>query len=326
MRFAERRRANRNLKSMKILVTGASGGVGRAVVRDLLDANHEVKTFDRAPLPRDLRERCEMQLGELTDRYAVLRAVEGVEAVAHLAAIPNPMGGNELNLFAPNVLGTQLVFEACESFDVKRVVIASSCSILGLAFQNAPHGEEKIAPHFLPIVEGHPIENCDVYGLSKQCNEATAGMYARRTGMATTCLRLQAVHSTEHLNPWMRRSLERGNEWKSRDLWGYVERRDAARAFRLSLEQLETGHHVLNIVAQDYWAAPPYRALLERHYPSLLRSFDKAVEAGYNPAHGGWDSRRAQEVLGWKSQFHWGDVEELKGLREERDAQREREA
>ncbi len=299
---------------MKILVTGAAGGVGGAVARELLDAGHEIRAFDRAPLPRDLRERCEMHLGDLTDRYAVLRAVEGVEAVAHLAAIPNPVHGNDLSLFAPNVLGTQLVFAACEAYDVRRVALASSCSIFGFAFQNVPFGEEVIGPRFLPITEDHPIENRDLYGLSKGCNEATAAMYNRRCGIASVCLRLCAVHSLEEIHPWLRRSLERG-EWKSRDLWGYVERRDAARAFRLALERVESGAHVVTLAAQDYWSAWPYRALLERHYPAMLPSFDAAVADGYDPAHGGWDSRRAGELLGWKSKHHWSDLEGLGELR-----------
>ncbi|RYG53242.1 SDR family oxidoreductase, partial [bacterium] len=218
----------------------------------------------------------------------------------------------------PNVLGTQLVFEACAAFDVSRVALASSGSIFGFAFQNAPHGEEKISAHYAPITEAHPIENCDVYGLSKQCNEMTAGMYSRRTGMATTCLRLGWVNSVERLNNWTRRALERGAEWKSRDLWGYVDRRDAARAFRLALEEVESGHHILNIMAQDYWAVLPYRTLLETHYPNLLASFDEAVAGGYEASQGGWDTRRAQELLGWKSQYHWSDLEELKDLAKQR--------
>ncbi len=303
---------------MKVLVTGAAGTIGRVVVSDLLEAGHEVRTFDRIPVPSELREKCECHLGDLTDRYAVLKAVEGVEGVAHLGAIPNPEGGNHLTLFAPNVLGTQLVFEACEVFEVRRVVLASSASIFGFAFQNAPHGEEKIGPHYLPINEAHHLENCDVYGLSKQCNEMTAGTYSRRTGMATTCLRLGWVNSMERVNNWMRRALEHGGEWKSRDLWGYVDRRDAARAFRLALEGVESGHHVLHILAQDYWSTLPYRELLRLHYPGLLSSFDEAVAAGYDASQGGWDTRRAQELLGWKSQHHWSDIEEFRDLVEQR--------
>lgn len=291
--------------------------VGCAVVRELLNAGHEVRTFDRVPLPRELRQQCEWQLGEITDRYAVLRAVEGVEGVVHLAAVPNPEHGNSLVLFAPNVLGTQLVFEACETLDVRRIALASSISISGFAFQNAPHGEEKIGPHYLPMNEEHPIENCDVYGLSKQCNEMTAGMYSRRNGMAACCLRLAWVNSTERIAGWGRRGLE-NSDWKNRDLWAYVEKRDVARAFRLCLERVETGHHVLQIVAQDYWSALPYRVLIERFYPSLLASLDEAIAQGYDVSQGGWDTRKAQELLGWKSQFHWGDVEELKPLLEMR--------
>lgn len=46
----------------KITVTGASGGIRRAVVRGLLDNGHEVRTFDPVSSPLELRERCEPHL------------------------------------------------------------------------------------------------------------------------------------------------------------------------------------------------------------------------------------------------------------------------
>ena len=295
---------------MKVTVTGGAGIVGRAVVREFLEAGHEVQIIDRAAPPADLRERCEMCYLDLTDRLGVLRALQGSHAVAHLGAIPNPMGGKDLELFAPNVLGTQHVLAAAEAHDIKRVVLASSLSIHGFVFQKSGN----IAPRYLPLDEDHPIENEDVYGLSKQCNELTAATYTRRTGMATTCFRLSFVTDLERMDRWARRWLERAGAQKSPDLWSYIDRRDAARAFRLAIEQVESGHHVLLLAARDLWGqgaegetGEDWRARIERHYPDLVPFLDNGFDYG---KYGFVDTRRAQELLGWESRFHWRDAME----------------
>ena len=286
---------------MKVLVTGAAGKVGGAVARDLLDAGHQVRILDRAVPAPELRARCEVVYADLTDRFALLRACEGVEAIAHLAAVPDPVGGKDLELFAPNVVGTQYLLAAAEAYDVKRVALASSGSIYGYPFQR----NDNIEPHYLPLDEAHPIENQDVYALSKQCNELTAAMYTRRCGMATTCLRLSKVVDLQSGNPWMRRWLERAGAHRDRDLWSYVEIRDAARAFRLALERVESGHHVVLLAARDLWGTGDWRALIEEHYPKLAPFLDSGFDY---ERYGFWDTRRAGELLGWESRWHWREV------------------
>ena len=291
---------------MKVTVTGGAGQIGQVVARELLEAGHEVQIIDRVAPPADLRARCEVCYLDLTDRLGLLRALEGREAIAHLGAVPNPSGGKDVDLFAPNVLGTQLVFAAAEAHDIQRVAIASSLSIHGMAFQKSG----TVRPRYLPFDEDHPIENEDVYGLSKQCNELTAAMYTRRTGMATTCFRLSWVNDLSNLERWARRWLERAGENKSPDLWSYLDRRDAARAFRLALEKVESGHHVALLAARDEWGegaqtAAGRRARIERHYPDLLPFLDN----GFDYAKYGFiDTRRAEELLSWQSQFHWREA------------------
>ena len=290
---------------MKVTVTGGAGKVGQSVAREFLDCGYEVQIIDRVAPPADLRERCEVCYLDLTDRLGLLRALEGSEAIAHLGAIPNPQGGKDIDLFAPNVLGTQLVLAAAEAHDIKRVALASSISIHGIAFQKSG----TIAPRYLPLDENHPIENEDVYGLSKQCNELTAAMYTRRAGMATTCFRLSWVTELENMERWSLRWLERAGENKSADLWSYIDRRDVARAFRLAIERVESGHHVLLLAARDLWGhggetLEAMRARIERFYPDLLSFMDNGFDY---ERYGYIDTRRAGELLGWDSQFHWRD-------------------
>ena len=291
---------------MKVTVTGGAGRVGQAVAREFLEAGYEVQIVDRAPVPADLRARCQSTYLDLTDRLGVLRALEGSDAIAHLGAIPDPTGGKDLDLFPTNVVGTQYVLAAAQAHDIRRVALASSFSIHGMAFQTS----DTLEPRYLPMDENHPIENEDVYGLSKQCNELTAAMYTRRTGMATTCFRLTWVVDLERMNPWQRRGLERAGEQKNRDLWSYVERRDVALAFRLAIEKVESGHHVVLLAARDLWGygaetEAGARARIERHFPDLAPDLDN----GFDYARYGFiDTRRAGALLGWESRFHWRDA------------------
>ncbi len=291
---------------MKVTVTGGAGKVGQAVAREFLDGGYDVQIIDRVAPPADLRERCEVCYLDLTDRLGLLRALEGSHAVAHLGAIPDPTGGKDMDLFPTNVVGTQYVLAAAEAHDIRRVALASSLSIHGMAFQKS----QTLAPHYLPLDENHPIENEDVYGLSKQCNELTAAMYSRRTGMATTCLRLSWVVNLEQMERWATRWLERAGENKSPDLWSYVDRRDVGRAFRLAIERVESGHHVLLLAARDLWgyggdADEGWRARIEKFYPDLVPFLDNGFDYG---KYGFIDTRRAEQLLGWESQFHWRDA------------------
>ena len=286
---------------MKILVTGGAGKVGSAVARDLIEAGHSVRIFDQTAPAADLRAKCEIVYGDILDRFALLRACEGIEGIAHLAAIPDPMGRNAIELFAPNVLGTQLVLEAAQAHDIGRVALASSISIYGFAFQKS--GD--LIPDYLPVDVAHPLPIEDVYALSKLCNELTAQMVTRRNGMATTCLRLAWVVDLERPNRWMRRRIENAADFKDNGFWSYIDVRDAARAFRLALENVESGHHVLLVTARDLLSEIAPHELIARHFPALLPSLDGDFDFA---RYGFWDTRPATELLGWESQFHWREA------------------
>ncbi|WP_396289248.1 NAD-dependent epimerase/dehydratase family protein [Curtobacterium sp. KT1] len=110
---------------MKVLVTGASGFLGQATAAAVRDAGHEVRTFQRRPSGvagvQDVA-------GTMTDHAAVARAVEGVDAVVHLAAKVS-LAGDPADFARVNVDGTRALVDAARRAGARRFVFVSSPSV-----------------------------------------------------------------------------------------------------------------------------------------------------------------------------------------------------
>lgn len=109
---------------MKTLVTGATSLLGAETARRLARADHDVRTFQRSPSGLGYDER----LGSVEDEAAVQLAVEGVDAVVHLAARVGVVGRWE-DYHRTNVIGTRNLFEAARAGGVERFVHVSSPSV-----------------------------------------------------------------------------------------------------------------------------------------------------------------------------------------------------
>jgi UDP-glucose 4-epimerase len=95
---------------MRVLVTGSTGFVGRAVIRQLATAGHEVIGFARTPRPCP----CELRTGDIRDQAAHEQAVAGGDAVCHLAALTLVRQSFEepVRYFRVNVTGTLNLLDA----------------------------------------------------------------------------------------------------------------------------------------------------------------------------------------------------------------------
>lgn len=110
---------------MKVLVTGASGMLGRAVAAGIAAAGHEVRTFQRRPSGvADAQD----VLGSVTSLADVAHAVEGMDAVVHLAAKVS-LAGDPAEFDVVNVGGTRTVLAAAADAGVTRFVFVSSPSV-----------------------------------------------------------------------------------------------------------------------------------------------------------------------------------------------------
>jgi len=174
-------------KKMRVWVTGATGFIGAALVRRLLRAGVSVRALARPSARADELEARGVAVvrGDLRDREAIERAVEGAEVVYHTAAkVEGP--GSAKEFMETNLGGTQQVFEACIRQGVPQVVHMSSIAVYGLAGKGERIDENTICDS--------PAEPRDSYALSKIEADQYAVAIGRKTKLAVTILRPGIVY------------------------------------------------------------------------------------------------------------------------------------
>ena len=183
---------------MTVLVTGAAGFVGSAVVRALLSQGAAVRTFMRPTSDAGNLDDLpvERALGDLRDRRSVDRAIKGCEAVFHVAAdyrlwVPEPK-----EMFDNNVNGTRNVMEAAGEAGVARIVYTSSVATLGLPCDDDAADEDT------------PATQDDMIGPYKQSKFAAEALV--RTMIAERGLPAVIVHPSTPIGPWDRRPTPTG--------------------------------------------------------------------------------------------------------------------
>lgn len=222
----------------RVLVTGAAGLLGRFVVNDLLKAGYEVRGFDRRTGSSDI----EWHVGDVTDAVAVDKAIAGMDAVLHIAAIPNIWSGDGSTIMNVNIQGTFNVFEAAEREGINRVVFCSSDSVAGYTVREG----KMLPPRYAPLDTAHPLQATDPYAVSKVLGEDLARSYALR-GMSVIALRTVFVAYPEMECEIIHRAKDPAN-YKGPMVGGpscagggplhhHIDARDLSRAFRLAMEK-----------------------------------------------------------------------------------------
>ncbi|HEY3236275.1 MAG TPA: NAD(P)-dependent oxidoreductase [Polyangiaceae bacterium] len=160
-----------------VLVTGSSGAIGRSVCDELLRRGHRVRGFDRVAMWQP-NERVEDAVhGNLEDPFAVAEAMQRVDTVVHLAAIPNNVGF--FALLGPNVVGVYNVMEAARREGVKRVILASTIQVVSSQFGKLDR-----------LLRGDDRYPTNDYALAKLWAEELGEMYARCHAMSVIAARI----------------------------------------------------------------------------------------------------------------------------------------
>ncbi len=114
---------------MKILVTGGAGFLGSYICRDLLKQGHEVTSFSRKTYQKLEDRGIRSAVGDIRDYDSVLKALEGQEAVFHVASLAG-IWGNKKTYFDINVTGTKNLVKASKELNIKYFVYTSSPSVV----------------------------------------------------------------------------------------------------------------------------------------------------------------------------------------------------
>ena len=179
---------------MTILVTGASGFVGSAVLRHLVAAGAAVRVLVRPSSDRRniAGIACETVEGDLTDRHSLDVAVAGCEAVFHVAADYRLGLADPAPLYAANVEGTRNLLVAAAAAGVPRIVYTSSVAAIGLSDDGSPVDETSIGR--LENMIGH-------YKRSKFLAEAEAVRLARDEGVPVVVVNPAAPFGPRDIKP-----------------------------------------------------------------------------------------------------------------------------
>lgn len=172
----------------KILVTGADGFIGSHLVEELLAEGYEVRAFVYYnsfntwgwldTFPKEKLDRIDVFMGDIRDPNAVREAVDGMDAVMHLAALI----AIPFSYYAPdayvdtNIKGTLNVLQAAKLSGTKRILVTSTSEVYGTA-------------RYVPIDEKHPYQGQSPYSATKIGADRLAESFYRSFNLPVTIVR-----------------------------------------------------------------------------------------------------------------------------------------
>ncbi|MBL7701571.1 MAG: NAD(P)-dependent oxidoreductase [Ferruginibacter sp.] len=227
---------------MKVLVTGGAGYIGSVLVRQLLNKGYQVRAIDSLKFGGDalydvmLNPNFEFMKGDIRNADDVDKAIEGVDAIAHLAAIVGDPACKKFSFEAneTNWDGAVLLFNKAEAAGVKRFVFSSTCSNYG-----------KMADPDSFVVETSSLNPVSLYAELKVKFERYLIEDNKDSRMCSTALRFSTVYGFSPrirfdltVNEFTRNAAVKGEQ----EIWGqqfwrpYCHVDDLARSVVLVLE------------------------------------------------------------------------------------------
>lgn len=271
---------------MKLVITGSKGLIGSYTV------NYANGQKGVAVLGVDvvgMGNRTNYLVADLTDFGQTIDALEGADAVVHLAAIPSQRYVTAAKTFVTNVGSTWNVLSACAKLGIRRVVAASSVQVSRSVTMRTP-----IHYPYFPLDESH-ADPQDDYSMSKYVGERLGDLFSKHYGLTIASLRFTMVLPPEELKNYPQDHLAKDHL----ALYTYVDVRDVARACYLAATQplAERSHTVAFIVAKDSYVNIPSREVVKRAFPHVkirtgLKGYDALISG-----------KTAQRAFGFEPEF-----------------------
>jgi UDP-glucose 4-epimerase len=292
---------------MKVLITGASGRLGKFVIHELADKHELILTSRRQP-SEELSKYTWIQ-ADLNCFEDCQRVIKGVDAIQHLGAQPEPSDHPNMRAiaeakgipfdatFKTNLLGTYYLLQAAIEAGVEILVMTGSNCAFGHGFRIS---QTPFPIQSLPIEETHPCYPEDSYSFSKRAVEDLLASYSRAYGIRTYITRPAGIR-TELQRKEMAAEASPAKSWDPW-LWSWVSSEDLASAHGLLLEAATELplHDVYLVNADDTTALEPSRELVERFKPEIL-----PLAATLTGHQAFFCCDKLKKQVGWQHKMSW---------------------
>lgn len=165
------------------LVTGGAGFLGINLIRHLLAKGHRVVSLDIADFTYPERDQVQIVRGDIRDRAAVDRAMQGVDIVVHTAAAL-PLYSPQ-DIYTTDIDGLRTVLQSALDHHVERVIHISSTAVYGI-------------PDHHPLYEDDPLDGVGPYGEAKVAAEGICQEF-REKGLCVPIIRPKSFVGPERL-------------------------------------------------------------------------------------------------------------------------------
>ena len=297
---------------MRILVTGAAGHLGEALMRTLRESDHDPVGLDVLDSPfTDV-------VGSIADRDVVRRWMRGVDAVLHTATLHKPHVATHARqaFIDVNLTGTLNLLEEAASGHVGAFVFTSTTSAFGRAL-SPPPGEPAawLTEDVVPVPK-------NIYGVTKVAAENLCELMHRDSGMPCLVLRTSRFFPEDDDVKAVRDAREDANNKANEFLYRRVDIEDVVDAHLLAIDKAREIGFARYIISATTPFVREDLAELRIDAPSVLRRCVPSYAAEYEKR--GWtmfqgidrvyDNARARMELGWKPRYDFSYV--IERLRE----------
>jgi len=297
----------------KVLVTGGSGHLAEFVVK-ALRPNHEITLFSRNRPPEDRGDLPWIQ-GDLNIYEDCVRAVQGIEVIQHLGAVPWPSDDQPTReriaamgrtlppwdaTMKTNILGTYYLMRAAAEAGVKTVVMAGSNCAFGHCWRVPGH---EFPFRYLPLDEEHISDVESSYSYTKLVGEELLAWFTRAYGIRTYVTRPAWIRPPDALAQHAQ-TMKPATGW-SDSFYGYVASEDMADLHRIIQDKADTlpMHDVFVGNAPDTLALEPSLELIAKFRPNLL----PLAEGKMSGHQAFFSTAKATKMLGWAPKHSWRD-------------------
>jgi nucleoside-diphosphate-sugar epimerase len=295
----------------RVLITGGSGRFAGYVVAALRD-RYDLVLFSRTKPPED-RADLPWIRGDLNVYEDCRRAMEGVDLVQHLGAVPSPSDHPQVRAsrqaqglpeqtfdatMHTNIMGTYYLLMAAVQAGVRTMVMTGSNCAFGHGYRIS---ERPFPIQYLPLDENHPSDVEDSYSYSKLVGEELLASFTKAYGLRTYVTRPSGICPPARLQRMAETAapITAWNEW----MWAYVASEDLAELQAMIMEKADAlpKHSVYVANALDSSALEPSLEIVAKFRPELIPVSKLSAHQAL------WSTAKAQAEVGWMPKHSWRD-------------------